>query len=313
MLVVQTAKRDPLLIDTWHRLLAELRIHHFETEIAELGETEDLAEALAETARAREAIAAIALIHRNATAAVDVWLIDRMTGKTTLRRILVSPGEEAANVLAIRAVDLLRASFREFGAWQRPPEDVANVDRRPIPGAVESLSVGPRPTVSLTAGAMMLVQFPGFGAAFGPALGASVRTTDRLSVGLLVAGPLLGSEFSAASGSASLTQAIGLLEARFSMLQVHRFEVGPSLTLGAHHLEATGQALPPLLSKDDSTWAVMVGGGLFLQTRLWGHLAANLSSRLFGTLPRVGVRVGEDLAMIRFPMLEASVGLAVGL
>jgi hypothetical protein len=313
VVLVQTGKQDPLLVDAWHRLLAELRIQHFESETVDLAETEDLAEALAETARARGALAAIALIHRNETTAVDVWLIDRVTGKTTLRRITVNPGEDASSVLAIRAVDLLRASFREFEVGQRPPEDVADVDRRPVPRAVQDLSAEPSPVVSLIAGAMMLVQFPAFGAAFGPTLGAFVRVTDRSAIGLVVAGPLIGAEFSAANGSATMTQALGVLEARLSVLRPGAFAVGPSLAFGAYHLSAAGRATPPLVSKDDGAWSAIAGGGVFFQARLWSRVAATVSSRVFGIFPPVGVAVGDESAVIRFPVLETSLGVMVDL
>src|SRR5262249_41774940 len=161
-------EQDPMLVDAWHRLVAELRIHHFESETVELGEGANLAEALAETARARGAIAAVALVRQNEATAVDVWLIDRVSGKTTLDRIDVRPGADASSVLAIRAVDLLRASFREFGVGQRPPTDVVDVDRGPVPEAVRALSAEPPPTFTLSAGATMLAEFPGLGAAYGP-------------------------------------------------------------------------------------------------------------------------------------------------
>jgi hypothetical protein len=313
VVLVQTGAQDPMLVDAWHRLVAELRIHHFESETVELGDGADLAQALAETARARGAIAAVALVRQNEKTAVDVWLIDRVSGKTTLRRIVVRPGADASSVLAIRAVDLLRASFREFGTGERPPADVADVDRGPVPEAVRDLSSEPRPVFTLAAGAMMLVGFPAFGAAFGPSLGAFANATDRLSIGVVIAGPLVGAKFSAASGEASMTQALGVVDARLSIFRSRWFEAGPSLSFGAYHLSAAGIARPPLISKEDRTWAAIGGGGGFFQARLGGNVAAGLSARVFGTLPQVGVSVADDVALLRFPIVETSLGIVVGL
>jgi hypothetical protein len=313
VVLVQTGARDPMLEDAWHRLVAELRIHRFESETVELAEGVDLAQALADTARAKEAIAAVALVRQNETTAVDVWLIDRVSGKTTLRRIVVRPGADASSVLAIRAVDLLRASFREFGAGERPPTDVADVDRRPVPEAVRAMSEEPPPVVTLAAGAMMLVEFPGFGAAFGPSLGAFVRAADRFAVGAGVAGPLVGAKFSAHSGEASMTQALGIFEARLSIVQSRAFQAGPSLSFGAYHVGAAGIARPPLVSREDDTWAAIGGGGGFFQARLWGDVSASLSARVFGVVPQVGVAVGDDVRVIRFPIVETSLGVVVGL
>jgi len=313
VVLVRTGKQDPMLVDAWHRLLAELRIHHFEPETVQLGETVDLARALADTARTQGAVAAIALVHQDETTAVDVWLVDRVTGKTTLRRIVVRSGEDASSVLAIRAVDLLRASFREFEVGTRAPGDVADVDRRPVPEAVEHISAKSAPAFTLVAEATMLVQFPAFGASFGPALGAFLRTTERSALGVVVAGPLVGAEFSAPNGSAAMTQAFGIFEARLSALKSRAIEAGPSLAIGAYHLTATGRADPPLVSKDDDAWAGIAGAGVFSQIRLSENLAAGISSRAFGTFPRVGVAVGPDAAVIRFPVVETSIGVVVDL
>ncbi len=313
VVLVQAGAQDPMLVDAWHRLVAELRIHHFESETVELGDGADLAQALAETARARGAIAAVALVRQNEKTTVDVWLIDRVSGKTTLRRIVVRPGADASSVLAIRAVDLLRASFREFSVGERPPADVADVDRGPVPEAVRDLSAEPPSRFTLAAGAMMLVGFPAFGAAFGPSLGAFLRATDRLSVGAVIAGPLVGAKYSAPGGDASMTQALGVVDARFSVVRSRAFEAGPSLSFGAYYLSASGIARPPLISKEDQTWAAIGGGGGFLHARLWENVAAGLSARVFGTLPQVGVSVADDAAVLRFPIVETSLGVVVGL
>jgi hypothetical protein len=313
VVLVRTGKQDAILVDAWHRLLAELRIHHFEPETVELGEAADLARALAETARARGALAAIALVHQDETTAVDVWLADRITGKTTLRRIVVRSGEDASSVLAIRAVDLLRASFREFEIGTRAPGDVADVDRGPVPEAVEYLSAKAAPAFMLVAEATMLVEFPAFGASFGPALGAFLLTTERFALGVRVAGPLVGAEFSAPKGSAAMTQAFGTFEARLSVLKSRAIEAGPSVAIGPYHLSASGRANPPLLSKDDDAWAGIAGAGVFSRIRISGNLAAGISSRVFGMFPRVGVAVGPDSSVIQFPAVETSLGVMVDL
>ena len=46
----------------------------------------------------------------------ELWVIDRVTGKTVVRRVNAAAGDpaRAAEILAVRAVELLRASFLEL-------------------------------------------------------------------------------------------------------------------------------------------------------------------------------------------------------
>ena len=52
----------------------------------------------------------------------DVWISDHVTGKTVVRRLEVGAGPNATAVLAIRALELLRASLLEIAAKAPPSE-----------------------------------------------------------------------------------------------------------------------------------------------------------------------------------------------
>src|SRR5688572_16435961 len=66
-------------------------------------------------AAARQAGAEVAVSVRPSALGVEVWLVDRVTGKT-LSRELVSrePGQGQERVIAVRVVELLRASLLEL-------------------------------------------------------------------------------------------------------------------------------------------------------------------------------------------------------
>ena len=58
---------------------------------------------------------------------VEVWVIDKVTGKSVVRRVPFEPAAaRASETLAFRAIELLRSSFLEI--------DLASHDRRNQPG-----------------------------------------------------------------------------------------------------------------------------------------------------------------------------------
>lgn len=83
--------------------------------------------ALSALARDRGAIAAIAVV--GAAGRYDIWVVDRVTGKALLREVVLEGDDPDGGELALRAVELLRASLLELeaphpsrGAVPAPPE-----------------------------------------------------------------------------------------------------------------------------------------------------------------------------------------------
>src|SRR5437762_2029391 len=88
VVLIRPEPSDPVLFDAWNRLAAELRIHRFEVEPIEATPGEMPGSALAASAEKQRATAAMALIRHGKEASVDLWLVDRASGKTTLRTIV---------------------------------------------------------------------------------------------------------------------------------------------------------------------------------------------------------------------------------
>jgi len=312
VVLVRPEPSDPLLFDAWNRLAAELRIHHFEVEEVEPPQGETPRTGLAATAEQKRALAAIALIRHGGDASVDVWLVDRASGKTTLRTIIVESGGDASSVLAIRAVDLLRASLREFAAGEGPPKDVVGVDRRAPTPAVAAFTAPPEPRVRLRADALMLVQARA-GVALGPSLAVSYRFGDRFELGVAAAGPLAGGSVDTARGSASLERGMAWCDARFDALAVRGFAAGVNAALGAYFLRAQGEPEPPLESRTGSLWAALGAVGIHAEAAIVPALAIGVAARVFVTLPRAGVAVGEASSSLGQPGVLASAGIRVAL
>jgi hypothetical protein len=303
---------DAVLFDAWNRLAAELRIHHFEAETVESGVGEAPETVLAAEAEKRRALAAIALVRHGRDASVDVWLVDRGTGKTTLRTLVVEGGADAASVLAFRAVDLLRASLREFARGEAPPKDVARVDRRAPTPAREAFTAAPEPALRLRADALLFVE-RGAGVAAGPSLSVSYRVSDRFELGVAGAGPIVGGRTETALGAATLQQELAWCDLRFAVFRGRPLDVGVNAALGAYFLGAEGEPAPPLRARSGHLVAALAGIGVHAELAVTPSFGAGVAVRVVAVAPRAGVAVGTAAAPLELPAVVASAGIRVSL
>jgi hypothetical protein len=271
---------------------------------------------LARIAQRSDAVAAIAFLRdTDKTSVVDVWLLDRISGKATMRTLWIESTADAASVLAIRAVDLLRASLREFHTGERPPEDVAGVDRRPVPQAIEAFTEvpAPRPAFALAVDGLLLDDRTHLGLAYGPSVGAHYRAAERFEIGVMLAGPLVGGKWKAQKGSVSVRQELGWVEARYIFFATPRVELSFHAGAGGHFLQAQGEASPPPVARSDqvSSWLGTVGVRAQLNLSQQAAIAASL--RAIGLTPRPGFAVAQENAVLDLPLVALSAGVVVGL
>jgi hypothetical protein len=313
VVLVRPEVQDPVLLDAWNRLSAELKIDRFSVQIVDGATVDTAPAALSEVARKLDALAAINLVSETGKTSVDVWLVDRVSGKTTMRTVVVRKSADASSVLAIRAVELLRASLREFESDERPPADVAGVDRRPVPPAAVRLASRPEPRIRLRAEALLLEEGARFGAALGPALGVYYRATERFELGVVASGPLLGAKLDTAAGSATTHQELGVVDARFWAFRSTSIAVGVNAAMGVHFLSAVGQAVAPLVSRSDHLATFAGAVGLSGDVRLSPRIAFGASLRALAFLPNEGVAVAHASGVLAVPTVLVSAGIAVGL
>jgi hypothetical protein len=71
---------------------------------------------LLETAQQHDAVCALRIVRLTEGSGVDLWIIDRVTGKMVYRQIPldVAQGSQSAAIVALRVVELLRASLLEL-------------------------------------------------------------------------------------------------------------------------------------------------------------------------------------------------------
>jgi hypothetical protein len=310
VVLMRPSTDDPVLNDAFNRVEAELRIHDFQTLTVPTETGKPPAEALGRVAEESGALASIGFVRQADTTSVEIWLVDRVSGKTTMRKLEVKKSGDAASVLAIRTVDLLRMSLSEYDAETPPPPDVVGVERRPLPEAVTTLTTE-ETRVRLRVEAMGVYDGAAFGFAYGPALGLHFVSAP-LEIGLMLAGPLIGAELETELGSASVWQELGWLDVRVAVYERNDSRLSLSAGAGVHLMQARGQARAPLVSLSDSVWSSLGALGAHGELGLSRSVALAASVRAVALLPELGVAVATERETLGQPLVLASLGVTVG-
>lgn len=296
------------------RLRAELGALGFDVETVQapgLAPSRPLLEA---TARDRGAIAAMRIVPSRA--GVEVWIFDRVTGKTVLREVVTDPDPARPDfeTIALRTVELLRASLMEIDAPHpsrgevRPPPAVRAIGPRrrpPTRGPRTRLALGP--TLALSPGGV------------GPALDllAEVRLAGPESIGATIVAlvPTLPARVAdAEAGSASVL--VALLGADLCWRPHGSPRLQPDVGAGAAMvlLHLAGSARSGFVGTTDDTLSVLpyVRGGARLG--LWRGIGLVAETLMGLAIPQPSIRfAGSEVAVWGAPLVAASVGLEVAL
>ncbi|HMI85555.1 MAG TPA: hypothetical protein VK550_15770 [Polyangiaceae bacterium] len=307
--LVRPSDNDAVLLEVFNRLSAELRLQDFEVAILDTGVEARTEDALADVARRTSSVAAVRFFRRGESTAVDVWLGTRAGGTVHVHTIEPPGGIDAPNVLAIRTVDLLRTTLREFGGERLRPV-VAPPETRPPPAPRREPEQPPNWTIR--AEGIILWNRPTLGLAFGAALGLTRRVADHVEIGLVAAGPVIvGRNWATPEGEASVRHEFGWAELRLSGWRAGPFVVGTSGGAGVFRTEAAG-IKPRELSTPAQVWSFAGTVGGHVELPLGGNAAIGATLRAIGLTPRPSVGIGRTEAVVLFPLLGVSAGLLVG-
>lgn len=309
VLLVRPQSGDAALSEAFNRLRAELELLDFEVEVLDEGQSPLSPQELETAAQRSDAFAAIALSRHGESSNADVSIADRVTGKITMRRLAIA-GQDSPRILAVRAVDLLRASLRELPIDERPPPDVVGVSPSPPPPEVRAFTER-RPHFQASAAAAALASMRAISSGYGAALGFRYHPSERLGIGVDLVGPLVGARFRASTGSASLRQELAQVRATFDVLTPGRFELGPVIGAGVYHLQAQGQVEPPLDGRTSAVWSFAGSAGLEARVKLTEALALGGSVQGLLLTPRPVVAVDTEMEELGQPLLLAALGLGV--
>jgi hypothetical protein len=296
--------------------------------------------------REQEALAAIRTVEKNG--AVEVWLRDRVTGKTVLREVVTANGAiDAREAVAIRAVELLRASLLETqtpGAspGEVPPSEVTDklaksglAERIPEPGAhaptVSSPAWPPpgfsappplherKPVVTLAGHAAGAILWTSPSLPFQAALDLSLRYMPLERYGVFVAGmvPLSFPTVSTLTATAEVSYGWVSAGPRFDLgASDSPFKLGlePALGLGIVNVNGRTVTSPVLEPRQVMLFQAVAGLRAASTVHLTGPLSFRGDVHLAVGLPRhVLFFANEEVGGVGTPYLATSVGLELGL
>jgi hypothetical protein len=313
VVVLRPAAAGAALRESIGRTEAELRAEGFAVVVRDAPPGVPPREALERAASEVDTVAAVSLFLAPSGAAADVWVTDRITGKTSMRTVRVddlAPAERA-RALAIRAVELLRASLIE--ATAAPTRDQPRAS--PIPADVERwLDPDDSPLGGFGAeiGVALLTSFDGMDPAGAPLLRLSYATRAGWLARVSFVGPAFGAQPGGARGSAAVRQELLTLDVGYAPA-VDWGGLWPIVWVGGgfYHLRAVGELFAPFESQSDEVWAAAAIAGAGLGYQLSPELTALLDVSLVLTNPRAVVTIfGEPIGSAGRPSLSSSLGVA---
>jgi hypothetical protein len=324
VVLAQPAAPDEVVAEVATRVRAELAAAAFEVVIVTLAPGANPREQIEATALEPRPIATLAIVRLEDRPAVDVWVYDRITEKTSVRRLDLGKraDSELTSALAIHAVELLRASLLETRARSQAAK--ARSAPKPVPKEVgEWVERAVEPKRPLLEGrtvgvaGAVLHSFSGIGPAFAPAVRISWGTTSGLAGRLSAIGPAFGVNLESPKGTASVRQELAMIEIVYCPLQTWLSPLA-SLGAGGYHLYTSGQASDPQnRNSTGHVWAALVDVGLGLGARLGASAAIALELHAFVTQPAGYVAIGDGPGDVSIgptgrPSFVTSLGLQSG-
>jgi hypothetical protein len=314
IVLLRPTSSDPAILSAFAHLQGELTVHDFEVVVID-SNSGATADALEQVAEREGAVAAISLLRSRDVATADIWVSDRVTGKTSRRTISTPPNSEGPSVLAVRAVDLLRASLREYGPSPKPPLDVIGAAPSGAPAHVldwAEAAAAPAPTrFALEAGVAMQTAPSGFRPAYGPSIAVGYDPARTLALRLVFQGPLWGARYTTENASAMLLQEQLMAEVRWRFLDRSALSCAALGVVGVHHLSVQGEATAPYDPKRDAAWTGLAGVGLATEWRFAPGAALSLRARCLALAPKPVVNVGADQVDFGRPLFQMTGGLDV--
>ncbi|MGO9837812.1 MAG: hypothetical protein ACLP1X_26790 [Polyangiaceae bacterium] len=313
--LVRSSSNDPVLREASTRVRAELLDAGFEVVEVDRAPGDPRSE-VEDAEPSTSSFATVAMNRATNGAFADVWISDHLTGKTVVRRLEVGAGPNATAVLAIRALELLRASLLEVAVKGPPSEPPMSAPNDVVKWIAPALPPAPAsPLLQGTAlglGALALHGLSGIGLAVGPTISVS-HGVGPWFARVTLAGPLVGPELHTAAGSATIRQELGALAVGVAS-EPKPLGVYAWVGAGAFDLHTDGSADAPYHGASGDVvsflWNAGIGGLARIGPRI--ALTVDLAAVFLDPQPIV-VIAGKDAGSAGAPSIGASLGLLVGL
>jgi hypothetical protein len=248
--------------------------------------------------RALGALAALAVVYGEKggpdAAMVELWVSELLDERTTVQRLTVDreTGGRGAAVLAVHAVDLLRAALAEY--WILPEKPVAVAKTTPAAPPAAPPARQPWRGLGMEAGAAAAFPFGAMPATWAPLLKLSYGGPERAAFATLsLSGLGSTADRRGTTGAVHITQGFATLGAGVMFRRGHIFEPVLCASAGAYRLHAQGTGDYPNTGRHGDLWSVLTGAGAGLEIRLGRHFGFLVESLAFATWPQTVVRIAD--------------------
>ena len=278
----------------------------------------------------QRSIATIALIGNPDEGAAELWIVNGVPwGRAVVRRLLVPAGAGTRDdeVLAIRALEFLRASALELAATRPAPTPpsppststapATNISPPPTTSAaVAAAEPAPSPERALAVelGVSLLESARALGAAYVPVARLRAEWLGLFETRLTVAAFGTQPRVTNSKGTAAVGHAFALAELRAAFRHGRSVRPAIGVGVGALRVNVEGAADLPYEGASAARWAALFDVGAGLTVRLGGRIAVafELHGQLAAPYPTV-LFTGEEEARIGRPALFSSLTLVTPL
>jgi hypothetical protein len=255
--------------------------------------------------------AVIDVIGTVAPTAVEVWLFERSPRRASVTRVTLGPSapgasdvsdrQNAAETLALRAIEVLRSSFLEAelaaAAKHDTPHSREPAVKTPSPPASSAPSAAQQPSerLGLEVGAAVLTSLEGVGPALSPLVRIDWVLSPRIEAQVTLSGfgtrPALSSE----AGSARVAQQYAVIGLCYCAGVTSAVRPLLSLAAGALRTAIEGQADAPERGHALEQWSLLLDASLGARVGLPAGLYFALASHVQLATPHVAIHFVEDV------------------
>jgi hypothetical protein len=317
VLLVRPSHAEPPVAAALVRVRGELVADGFEVALSEA--QPGISAEASMTAAEQGTSATVGLFLSSDGTSAELWVVDRLTGKTVVRRVKTTaePSEQLSQVLAVRAVELLRASLLELVIERRPAERKGplpvspEVTRRASAWAARPLDIQHRTHFALEAGPAAVLNPGQVGTGLLLVGRARVAFTRSFSARVSVGGLGTRPEITAPEGSAEVEQSWALGELAVAPWPEGSWLPVFSLGAGAIHVAVEGNAAWPYRGIRSSSWFVGTDAGAGLVVSLAPRLDLALEGHVMLATPEPALHfLGHEVARIARPALVFTLTVA---
>ncbi|WP_437969010.1 hypothetical protein WMF04_06835 [Sorangium sp. So ce260] len=308
VVLVRPGAADPSISEALIRIRGELVADGFDVELLDAQSASAPRPTMDDAGQQAGSAALIGLFLAPDGQAAELWVVDPATNRTLVRRI-DTRGEARENlveVLAVRAVELLRASLLELLMSSRrpaapvaapPPSKVSRQVSRPAERSLDHQSR--RSTWGVELGGGLLASPGGIGPALLLVARLRVAPLGPIEGRLSLAGLGTAPRVAGPQGSATVQQRFGLVELAALPWPELRLRPRFSVGLGALHVAVDGEAAWPYRGVHGAQWAFAADAGAGVELGI---------VRRIDVVVEAHALVAHPVPVVRFVETEAARG-----